>query len=380
MSVLKLKLLVPWPFGYRKPKSACTILTGETSTPSSIVGRTILPTPLQQCQQQTALSLLAEPGGSSKRPRSSLSSGSFRKFSPSPERFREDNRDSVMAEILHLLRHQQNPQPTVLYPGSVDVPGMDNAIVLLAVTIAGAGFQCRALHPFIPHNVIVPMAISKSCDVSSAPIMSASRGPAMTWAIDGAVWTNVPTAGSQAGGSGHVPSTPCEWNPAGGPAPAKHPGPEVNSLEYHVRHRAGHPEPEIISRNTAFGAGPGPSPRSLLARGYVRKSETVPASRNFPTLLGFSGTRVDLVTYRYRNPSVHFTAHRTIGPDEAFSASAGQFSFASANTVSYNFRTQTYQGNWACNPFPHVTTVNEARSINSYDSMFPSASSGLKPS
>ena len=49
--------------------------------------------------------------------------------------------------------------------------------------------------------------------------------------------------------------------------------------------------------------------------------------------------------------------------------------------VRYNFGTQTQQGNWACNPFPHVTTVNDARSISSYGSrkhgqMFPSASVG----
>ena len=186
-------------------------------------------------------SLLTEPGGSSKRPcsrGSRLSSGSFCGFSPSAERFQEDNQDSVMTEILHLLRHQQNPQPTVISPGSVNVLGTVNAIVLLVVTIAGAGFRCRALRPSVLLDVTAPMTMSKTCDINSAPIMSVSEGPAMTWPIDGAVRTNVPTAGSQAGGSGHAPSTPCEWNPAGGPAPAEHPEPEVNFLEYHVRHWA----------------------------------------------------------------------------------------------------------------------------------------------
>ena len=175
-------------------------------------------------------SLLTEPGGSSKRPcsrSSSLSCGSFHGFfpPPSPERFREGNRDLVMAEILRLLRHQQNPQPIVISPSSVNVPGTVNAIVLTAVTIARPGFRCRALRPSIPRDVIAPMAMFKTCDVSSAPIMSASGGPAM----------------------GHIPSTPSEWNSAGGLASTEHPVPEVNSPEYHIRHWAGHPEPEIIS-------------------------------------------------------------------------------------------------------------------------------------
>ena len=68
-------------------------------------------------------SLLTDPGGSS------MSNCSFRGFSPSPERFREDNQDLVM-DILRLLRHQQNRQPTVLSTSSEDVPGMVNAAVL----------------------------------------------------------------------------------------------------------------------------------------------------------------------------------------------------------------------------------------------------------
>ena len=100
-----------------------------------------------------SLSLLTEPGGSSKRPRSrpsSLASRSFREFFL--EIFREDNWDSVMTEILRLLHHQQNPQPTVISTSSVDVPGTVSAIgiVLPAVTIAGARFRCRAVRPSIP--------------------------------------------------------------------------------------------------------------------------------------------------------------------------------------------------------------------------------------
>ena len=118
----------------------------------------------RKCRSTPAMStdspsILTETGDSSKRPRSrasSLSNSNFRGFSPplSPERFQEDNRNSVMAEILHLLRHQQNPQPTVISPCSVDEPGTANAIVLPAVTIAGIGFRCRALRPSIPLNVI----------------------------------------------------------------------------------------------------------------------------------------------------------------------------------------------------------------------------------
>ena len=112
-----------------------------------------------------------------------MASSSVRPFSTSVS---EDNRDSVMAAILHLLRRQQNPQPTVISTGSVDVPGTVKAILLLAETIAGARFRCRTLHPSIS-----PMAMSNTCSVISAPIMSASGDPAMTWLIEGAVRTSV---------------------------------------------------------------------------------------------------------------------------------------------------------------------------------------------
>ena len=141
-------------------------------------------------------SLLTEPGGSSKRPRSHasiLSSSSFRRFSPSPspERFREDK--SGFSDGRDFASTPPSTEPTTnryIYWLSRHTRN----IVLLAVAI---GFRCRALRPSVPCDVIAPMAMSKTCDISSAPFMSASGCPALTWVIDGAV------------------RTPCEWNPAG---------------------------------------------------------------------------------------------------------------------------------------------------------------------
>ena len=102
----------------------------------------------------------------------------------------------------------------------------------------------------------------------------------MNWAVDGAVRTNVPTGGSQAGGSGHVPSIPCEWNSAGGLVPAEHLEPEVNYPEYHIRHQAGHPRPFLPAETS---------------RHYL-----VSAKHRMTT--GFIGPGC-------HDPSAHFTAH-----------------------------------------------------------------------
>ena len=111
--------------------------------------------------------------------------------------------------------------------------------------------------------------------------------------------------------------------------------PEVNSLEYHVRHWARHPEPEIISTEyrarcwdrTTTITRPltcrrvRPDARDRSCRHYLISAEHRPTT-------GFTGPSCRGIS-RYRDQSAHFTAPRTTDLDQAFSASAGQAGSAS---------------------------------------------------
>ena len=114
---------------------------------------------------------------------------------PSPEIVQDRNRESVLVEILHLLREQW----------------------------------------------VLPTVVSNAANRPCAP-----GGPVLTWAVDGTARTIVPPVGFPTREPQYLPGSPCQWTYAGGPALGKKP--ETILRETSLRAEAGDPadspEPE----------------------------------------------------------------------------------------------------------------------------------------